>query len=213
MSAEQVLEASYTALLDALAGDEGDAAWAPTLCTGWSVQDLVQHLLGDAQRALVALHTPCSGPADVDEISYWHAWALDRAGADAGRRANRILASVWSFSALAALYVETAQAVLLASAERSGDEVVMTQGHRLTVAALRSTLAVEATVHQLDLGLGRPSDRGLAEVRHVLDGLLGHAAPIPDDARYALIGTGRSSLTTEESVLLGAAADRFPLFG
>jgi Mycothiol maleylpyruvate isomerase N-terminal domain len=41
------------------------ASWRPTACAGWAVRDLVHHLLGDTQRALVALATPASGPADL----------------------------------------------------------------------------------------------------------------------------------------------------
>ena len=47
----------------------------------------------------------------------------------------------------------------------------------------------------------------------MLDGLLGEPAPIPDDARYALVGTGGATLTEAERVSLGALAERFPLFG
>jgi hypothetical protein len=90
---------------------------------------------------------------------------------------------------------------------------VTTQGKVMTVDTLRSTLTVEATVHQLDLGLGPATTEGLAEVRLVLDALLGEPARIPDDVRYALVGTGRERLTVEESALLGPGADRLPLFG
>ncbi len=47
-----------------------DASWRPTACAGWAVRDLVHHLLGDAQRALVALATPSSGPVDRDSTTY-----------------------------------------------------------------------------------------------------------------------------------------------
>ena len=40
--------------------------WRPTRCTGWAVRDLLLHLLGDAQRGLVALATPAAGPAHRD---------------------------------------------------------------------------------------------------------------------------------------------------
>lgn len=207
------LTAAYTALLDALAAASDAQSWDPTRCAGWSVQDLVHHLLSDAQRALVALHTPASAAADTDEVSYWQSWQPDTEAAERNRRATRILASVWTFRPVVELYAETARAVLVACGERSGSDVVQTQGHRLSVNALRSTLAVEATVHHLDLGFGRPASVGLAEVRGVLDGLLGQSRPDFDDVRYALVGTGRAPLSETEVARLGPLAARFPLFG
>lgn len=79
--------------------------------------------------------------------------------------------------------------------------------------ALFRTLAVEATVHHLDLRLGGPSEESVAETRRVLDGLLGRPAPINDSVRYAFIGTGRASPTEKEARALGTDAGRLPLFG
>ena len=102
------------------------------------------------------------------------------------------MASAWSsVEPIAAAYVETATAVLVAGRERRGEDLIATQGHVITVDALSRTLAVEATVHHLDLRLGKPSQAGLTETRRVLDGLLGHRGPIADSSRYVLIGTGR----------------------
>lgn len=188
--------------------------WQNTGCAGWTVRDLIFHLLADAQRALVALHTPASGVADVDAVSYWSAWQPGTAGAEANRRGTRIMASAYStVGSITASYSETALAVLVAGRKRSGRELVATQGHVLTVDSLFSSLAVEATIHQLDLGLGEPSKAGLAHTRMVLDGLLGRNLPIEDAVRYARIGTGRAVPTGQEHPLLGADASRIPLFG
>ena len=208
-----VLESSYRTLLDVVTTLDDEAGWRRTRCSGWTVRDLVHHLLTDAQRALVALHTPASGPVDVDAVSYWRAWQPGTPTADAGRRGTRIMASAWSsVESIATVYAETAAAVLVAGA-RARDEFVATQNHVLTVDTLFRTLAVEATVHQLDLRLGRSSEEGLNETRHVLDGLLGQRAPIADASRYALIGTGREPLTEAETHALGSVARRLPLFG
>jgi hypothetical protein len=183
-----VLRDSFGSLLRDLSVLDDRAGWRPTRCAGWSARDLVFHLLGDAQRALVALHTPASAPSDVDAVSYWRGWQPATPGADAGRRGTRIMASAWSIiDLLIALYTETAQPVLVAVEERSVDDLVATQGHVLTVGDLSSTLAAEATIHHLDLDLevGGPSQSGLHEVRRVLDELLGQPAPIPDDKRRA----------------------------
>jgi mycothiol maleylpyruvate isomerase-like protein len=215
----EAVRAAYGELLAHTDGLDEDAAWRPTGCTGWTVRDLVFHLLTDAQRALVALGTPADGVADVDAVSYWRAWQPGTPGAQAGRRSIRIMASVWTdTSTLTALYGETARAVLVQGARVDGTALVATQGHVLTVDDLLATLAVEAAVHHLDLvafcdGPG-PGTHSLALVRATLDGLLERAAPKDwDDARYALIGTGRAPLTDAERAALGADAAKLPLFG
>ena len=96
--------------------------------------------------------------------------------------------------------------------------MVATQGRTLTVADLLSTLTVEVAVHHLDLVL-RPDRPGpapapLAEVRRVLEGLLG--GPLPagwDDATAARRGTGREPLSAADRDELGARGRAFPLFG
>lgn len=210
-----MLDASYQALLRVISALDDDAGWQHTRCAGWTVRDLVHHLLADAQRALVALHTPAPGPPDVDAISYWRPWQPGTPGAEAGRRGTTmIMASAWSsVEPIAVSYVETASAALVAGRERAADDLIATQGHVITVDGLCRTLAVEATVHQLDLRLGEPSEAGLEETRRVLDGLLGQLGPIADSSRYALIGTGREPLTGEEADALGTAAERLPVFG
>jgi hypothetical protein len=115
-------------------------------------------------------------------------------------------------------YAETSEAVLVAASRVSPDDLVGTQGRVLTVADLLSTLTVEAAVHHLDLVLRLnrpgPSAEPLAEVRRVLEGLLG--GPLPrrwDDATAARRGTGREPLDARDLADLGAGAERFPLFG
>jgi hypothetical protein len=54
----------------------------------------------------------------------------------------------------------------------------------------------------------------VAEVRRVLEGLLG--APLPadwDGPTTARRGTGREPLTAHDRAALGPLSDRFPLFG
>ncbi|MGV9283852.1 maleylpyruvate isomerase N-terminal domain-containing protein [Streptomyces sp. NPDC003730] len=198
-------------------GDE--ESWLPTACTGWAVRDLVFHLLADARRALVALHTPAAGPPDRDAVTYWTDWAPDPVGAAHGRRGNRVAASMFlDFGQLKEVWLETVAAAARAAGTTPPDLQVVTQGHVLTAGDLMTTLAVEATVHHLDLTVGLPSapgpaPAGLAAVRATLDGLLGRPVPCDwDDAHYARAGTGRTPLTAAERQALGTDADRFPLF-
>ena len=89
----------------------------------------------------------------------------------------------------------------------------------LTAGDLLRTLAVEATIHHLDMIVclptaPGPSHEGLAQVRWCLDGLLGRPAPAQwPDAHYARIATGRTPMSQTEREQLGADAARFPLFG
>jgi hypothetical protein len=199
-----------------LTAEEG---WEPTGCAGWTVVDLGFHLLSDARRALVALNTPAAGPADTTAVSYWTAWQPPEPGDEEELWSTRIAASVHGgLAGIGRRYAETTAAAVVAASRVDRAAVVGTQHRVLSVADLLSTLTVEAAVHHLDLVLRLnrpgPSAEPLAEVRRVLEGLLG--APLParwDDATAARRGTGREPLDVRDLADLGAAADRFPLFG
>ncbi len=199
----------------AAGGDE----WAPTGCRGWTVLDLGFHLLGDTRRALVGLNTPAPGPADHDAVTYWRGWRPPGPGDDEALRRTRVVASTAIASAdLAAAYAESTAAVLVAASRVPAGQLVHTQGRVMEVDDVLSTLAVEAAVHHLDLvaHLDRrgPGPAPLAEVRRVLEGLLG--GPLPagwDDVTAARRGTGREPLSDADLAELGPAAAAFPLFG
>ena len=82
-----------------------------------------------------------------------------------------------------------------------------------------ATLAVEATIHHLDLAAGDkslagPAGPGLAVTRETLDGTLGQPVPVGwDDVDYALKATGRAELTDGDRASLGVLATRFPAAG
>jgi hypothetical protein len=95
---------------------------------------------------------------------------------------------------------------------------VATQGHVLTAGDFVHTLAVEGVVHHLDLTLEVPSpglsDAAYQLVVEVLTGLLGADLPTAWSAEEAVLkGTGRQPLGDEDRESLGAAVERFPLFG
>jgi hypothetical protein len=205
-----------SAVLSSLTSDEG---FEPTGCAGWAAVDLGFHLLSDARRALVALHTPADGPADTTAVDYWTAWRPPAPGDEDELWSTRIAASAHGgLLPIAARYAETTAAVVVATDGVRPGRVVRTQGRTLTVADLLSTLTVEAAVHHLDLVVRldrpEPSAEPLAEVRRILEGLLG--GPLPDrwdDVTAARRGTGRERLTPEDRLELGPGARRFPLFG
>jgi hypothetical protein len=216
----EALRSAYEAASVAVASLGDQESWQPTGCTGWAVRDLVFHCLQDAQRALVALHTFASEPTDRDAVTYWQDWRPDTTGAANGRRWVRVNGSMFlDFGQLQGLYLETLAATVHAAKAADPAQHVRTQGHVLTARDLLTTLAVEATIHHLDMTahlphLPGPAPEGLAAVRATLDGLLGQPAP-PEwtDEHYARVGTGRIGLRAAESATLGAAAERFPLFG
>lgn len=210
---------AYTAFASVVRAVDEERSWLPTACTGWSVRELVLHCQWDAQRGLVALHTPADGSPDRDRVSYWQGWGSDPVGSANGRRFTRVMASMFLHASdLCALYLETAAAAVAAAARADADAGVRTQGHVLRAGELMHTLAVEATIHHLDVlecwpDAQPPAASGLAATREVLDGLLGRPVPLPwDDAHYARAATGRTPLTNEERDVLGADAERFPLF-
>lgn len=221
-AATHLLDAAYAPLLalsDRLA-DDGDEAtgWTPTALPGWTVRDLVFHLAGDAQRALVALHTPTTAAVDTDAVTYWSHWQPGGDTDQRGLRATRTMASQWStVRGPAGVHRETGRAVLHAVAAADPDAVVRTQGHTLTVRTLVSTLAVEAAVHHLDLAAVLPEPPAasvLAEVRRVCDALLDTPSPAAwEDVRWARLATGRATPTAAEAAALGDRLSRLPLFG
>jgi uncharacterized protein (TIGR03083 family) len=216
----QLLRSAYETLAAVVTRLGDEESWLPTGCTGWAVRDLVFHCHADAQRALVALHTPASSSADRDAVTYWQDWRPESVGAANGRRWVRVSASMFlEFDQLRELYRETAAATVRAAAVADREGHIATQGHTLTAGDLMTTLAVEATVHHLDLVVALPdapppSATGLASVRSTLDGLLGRPVPVEwSDEHYARAGTGRVPLTATERQSLGPDAARFPLFG
>ena len=218
MSAE-LLGSVYGDLSALVADLRPEEGWQPSGCAGWSVLDLTQHLLDDARRGLVALATPADGPATTDAVAYWRSWQPSPEDDDSTAWRTRVRASVTGgLPGLAPLYAETAAAVVVAAGRADPGGLVATQGWVVRVDDLLSTLAVEAAVHHLDLvaHLDRPGPPpgALAEVRRVLEELLGRPLPAGwDDATAARRGTGREPLADADRAALGDAADRFPLFG
>ena len=215
----ELLRAAYADLSSVLSSLTVEEGWQPTGCAGWTPVDLGFHLLSDARRALVALNSPAPGPADTTAVDYWRAWRPPEPGDDDELWSTRIAASVHGgLAGISRRYAETSAAVLVAVARVDSADLVTTQGHVLTVADLLSTLTVEAAVHHLYLvaHLDRPGPAvgPLAEVRRVLEGLLG--GPLPpnwDDVTAARRGTGREPLTESDRAQLGPDAGAFPLFG
>jgi hypothetical protein len=217
-----VLGEAYRGVTEMLDGLAERDFLRPTRCLGWSVADCLYHLLGDARRALTALATPAMTDPDVDFVSYWKPWQPDGDDSLTRTRAYRLAAAAVSAVTGPVILVEAWRETASAAVRLAGlapYPVVATQGHALTVADFAATLAIEASVHHLDMiaelpAAPAPTSRCLSLVRRALDGLIGEPVAAEwDDATYALKGTGRSPLTPADRTHLGPQAARFPLFG
>lgn len=218
------LMTAYRSVSSAVTGLDTEQYLLPTRCTGWAVIDLLYHQLLDAQRALIALATPSDHPADTDYVTYWRPFGgvpLGRAAEGAARHARsvRIAASAVPPAELVESWALTSAAALRAARATAADSRLETQRHVLALPDLLATLAVEATIHLLDLTVDmpdrpEPETEPLRLVRRTLDGLLGAGTVRPDwdDSTYALKGTGRLPLVQADRQVLGPAADQFPLF-
>ncbi|MFD6681207.1 maleylpyruvate isomerase N-terminal domain-containing protein [Micromonospora parva] len=193
-----------------------------TRCQGWLVADLLLHVLGDAQRALVTLASPVDGPADVDDVSYWR----DFPGDDdmAARHAWWVRRSAAAFdrpTGIVDLWRDTAPAAVRAAASADPDGYVTTQGHVLRVPDFLATLTTEAAIHHLDLTLELPDapppdPRAVRVAVATMDGLLSDDTVRPtawDDHDFLLKATGRVPLTDRDRLELGESAGWFPLLG
>ena len=218
--ARVAMTASYRAVtVDVERLDEQELS-CPSRCLGWTRADLLYHLLLDAQRALVTFATPAVGLADVDFVSYWAPFRPGAEGYDAHARFVRRAAAAYSGDrVIVAQWRETAAAAAHAAAALPAEARVATQGHVLAAGDFLATLAVEATIHHLDLVAGGPDlagpcAQGLAVARETFDGILGRPIQTSwDDVGYALRAGGRVQLTADDRACLGALADRFPLLG
>jgi hypothetical protein len=192
-------------------------------CAGWAVCDVLFHVLLDAQRALVAFGTPTRKAATTDYLTYWRHWSdhRDETAAAAHARFVRVATGAYADTRIIARqWQETAAAVLTTADATPGSDVIVSQGQTFTVTDFLGTLAVEATVHHIDMLVelpGKPDPRpgALDLTVRVLDQLLGDTVQRPawDDPTWVLKGTGRAPLTTTERRAVGATATRFPLVG
>jgi hypothetical protein len=191
----------------------------PSGCRGWTRADLAFHLLLDAQRALVAFHTPAEGTPDVDAVSYWLPFSSTNDDAVAGARFVRACAAAYRDPRdLVKRWSAAARAAKQAAGEANGSSLIATQGHVLARVDFVATLVVEANVHFLDLidpegDELRPSPEPLRVTTLTLVGLLGEDPPSGwDEITFARKATGRKALSPEDKASLGPAAARLPLF-
>jgi Mycothiol maleylpyruvate isomerase N-terminal domain len=218
----ELIRVAWAPLIELADSIDEDHGWIPTHLPGWTARDLLLHLSGDAQRALVALFTPASDrpgeASDIDEVDYWRPWTPGTEDAQTSLRSTRAIASQWvSVRGPAELFAMTARAATRAADAADPKARIVTRGGTLTIDALLRTIAVEAAVHHLDLEPllpGRPEQVVLSEVRRLFEALLGQDVPASwDDVRWIRVGTGRVAPNATEIRHLGSRIDSLPLFG
>ncbi|TDV41425.1 maleylpyruvate isomerase N-terminal domain-containing protein [Actinophytocola oryzae] len=207
------LAAIYTQVTDVVSPLGESDLGRPSRCAGWTVGDVLYHLLLDARRALVTLASPSDGDPDVDEVTYWRSFRPGGEGYDNHAEHVRQVTAAYPPGALGREWRDTAAAAVRA-AQACLYEKVTTQGHVLRTEDFVSTLVFEAAIHYLDMTVDLPGapPPDLTPTRAVLDGLLG-ATVGWDDETYALKGTGRLPLSPADEAELGELSTRFPLTG
>ncbi|HEY2795922.1 MAG TPA: maleylpyruvate isomerase N-terminal domain-containing protein [Micromonosporaceae bacterium] len=205
------LDLAYGRITELVGGLSDRDLLAATRCHGWGVAEVLNHLLHDAQRALVAFATPHPGPADRDSVSYWAAFGAADSSTRGTWSVKRSTAAFMNGRGAVMLWQQTAPAAVRAAARADG--YVTTQGHVLTVPDFVATLVTEAVIHHLDLivhlpDAPAPDPAALAVAVETLDGLLarkaaGVARPAGWSAEdYVLCATGRERVTGPLSELL-----------
>jgi hypothetical protein len=216
------LAAAYGGITGVVAPLSDNDLLRATRCRGWVIADVLFHVLCDAQRALVTLHTPADGPSTVDEVSYWSAYPGSGEVETADASAWWVRRSASAFrrpSGVVTLWSDTAPAAVRAAHAADPAAYVATQGHVLTVADFAATLVTEAVIHHLDMVLElphapEPAPEAIEIGVSTMDGLLSDDAVRPASwsaAEYLLKASGRMPLTDRDRMELGEAAGWFPL--
>jgi hypothetical protein len=215
------LDHAYTGVTTLVADLDDNDLLLPSGCRGWSIADLLYHMLLDAQRALVAFATPADGPSDVDYVTYWHGFpgAGDADAALAhGQWVRRSAAAFIRPRGIVRDWTETSAAAVHAAAAADPRGRVATQDHVLAVPDFIATLVTEAAIHHLDLITSlpeapAPAPEAMTIAVSTMEGLAGPSGlPQHWNARETLLkGSGRAELTDTDRRALGSRAAGFPL--
>ena len=205
-------------LQNAVRSLEGGQWLTPSGCTGWLVQDLVFHLIIDAQDVLITLATPTDAEPTHAAAGYWELGGdLPTGMDDEGKFTRRAAASYTSTEWLAFHFDDLAAAAGRTAARADRASRVETRDLVLTVADYFETYVVESTLHHLDLvahlsGVDGPGAECLAATRRTVETVLGAELPAEMDDRSALlVATGRRVPSEAERAALGGLAAKVPV--
>ncbi|WP_051054447.1 sterol carrier family protein [Frankia sp. QA3] len=164
---------------DAVGDLPDDAFAAPSVLPGWTVGDLVMHV-GRSATALTQALAPAlpagaaAGPRPVPAVDY-----LTGTGARAemiADTARSLAAGTGPAGMRRRLAAEVSAAAAALAQVTDGDPVVATPGGPMLLTEFLRTLAVEAVVHGLDLGV-EPLRPALKVVTRLFAELFAHRVP------------------------------------
>ncbi|MDT8914068.1 maleylpyruvate isomerase N-terminal domain-containing protein [Amycolatopsis sp. PS_44_ISF1] len=190
---------AWSALQEAVRALEGGQWAAPSGCTGWLVQDLVFHLVIDAQDVLITLATTTGAAPSRDAVTYWRP-AGPPTGVEAESAFVRRSAAAYATPGGLAHHFDDLAAAAAGRAAAAADPAarVETRDEVFTVADFLAVCVVEATLHHLDLvrhlpGVDGPPPETVAATRALVEVLTGQALPAgPDDHEALRSATGRA---------------------
>jgi hypothetical protein len=208
---------SWAALRATVAGLPDTAFEQPSGCRGRLVQDLVYHLIVDAQDVLITLATPTDAEPTRDAVTYWDLVEAP-AGDDPLAALTVRVAAAYEEPGLLKFHLDDIGSAAGRAAELADPDLrVGTKDQALTVGDCLSAYVLEWTLHHLDLiarlrDVAGPAGDALSHSRATLEALAGAAFPASFSAEdVLLIGTGRRAASADEEAELGEVAARLPL--
>ncbi|WP_410654288.1 maleylpyruvate isomerase N-terminal domain-containing protein [Amycolatopsis sp. lyj-112] len=208
---------SWAALLAAVADLPDEDFAKPSGCAGWLVQDLVCHLVIDAQDVLITLATPAETAPTRDAVTYWEVSDKPPTGEDDLDALIVRLAAAYQEPRLLKFHLDDVGSAAGRAADLADPgmrvatrDIVLSAGDYLTAYVL------EWTLHHLDLAahlphVSGPSDAALAKTRQIVERRTGEKFPASfSDTDALLVGTGRREPTPAEQAELGDLAAKLP---
>ncbi|MGI5171563.1 maleylpyruvate isomerase N-terminal domain-containing protein [Spirillospora sp. CA-253888] len=210
---------SWKALRAAVAELPDEDFARPSGCAGWLVQDLVCHLVIDAQDVLITLATPAEGEPTRDAVTYWEVSGTPPTGDDPLDALIVRLAAAYQEPRLLKFHLDDVGSAAGRAAELADPALrVETQEQVLTAGDYLSAYVLEWTLHHLDLvahlpHVAGPPAEGLARTREMLEEIARSAFPASfSDEDALLVGTGRRAPTDAEKAALGDLTAKLPLY-
>ena len=194
----------------------------PSRCAGWVVGDVLFHLLTDAQAVLVAMSGSVTDRPASDWLTYWRREVTRRSPRGARQQARYVRLGAAAYTEpddLVRHWNATSQAVLRVTEYAPGARGVPYDGITMNVTDVFAVVAVEATIHHLDMlaelaGKPQPRPAALELTVRTLDGLLGDIdRPHWEDVTFVSKMTGRLPLTVSERRFLDERGFQLPLIG
>ncbi|SEP43250.1 maleylpyruvate isomerase N-terminal domain-containing protein [Amycolatopsis saalfeldensis] len=189
---------AWGALQEAVHALEGGQWVTPSGCTGWLVQDLVFHLVIDAQDVLITLASTTEAPATRDAVTYWQPSDQPTGTDPESAFVRRGAAAYADLDRLAHHFDDLAVAAGRAAAAADPAARVETCDEVFTVADYLAVYVVESTLHHLDLvrhlsGVDGPPPETAAATRAMVEKVTGQAFPAGvADHEALLVATGRA---------------------